>query len=957
MSLTEQQQLAAYAPGSVAVLAGAGSGKTHMLVARYLKLLESYSPLEIPAVTFTEAGASELRARVRQAVIAQRPSDTETLAELEAAQISTIHALCGRIVRDHPAAAGVRPDAAVMDEQQNSLWLARNFREALAHLRPALFQHLPFSVLEGVLRVLLADPLLAEKALGVGQAHWEDWTAQAKDERLQELLRHPHWQAAVSDLRRFQGEGTDRMEQARTVALDCIGALERSEGVAEALSGLTQIKLTGGSAKQWPAGGLAPVKEALKVVRALAEEAAKEGLLTHSFGEADEWLRQALPDLREAFTEVREFLSERKRRAGILDFSDLEVHALQALRRPEVAAHYAERWKAFLIDEAQDTNPVQAEILELLSASTQRTLVGDLKQSIYGFRRAAPALFQATSDQIVAQGGQQITLDLSFRTHSGLLDVTNPLFAQLLGELYAPLQGVRSGPQHSTLEAWELNEIKPKALARQAEAALITTKLQAMLKGGYRVFDKAQGQERPLQPGDVAVLTRGWAALEPVRQALCAAGLPVQDLGTGSLLETQEAQDGLALLAAVALHDPVAIVTVLRSPLVAVPDSVIQDLAVRAQDGDWMQALLADDGVALASARRLFGELKRQSFMSSPSDLLLQADHLTGYTAVLANLWNAERRLADWQGFIELVRQLERGEDGPFSVVRELRTYLREDVSVPRPLLEGKDAITLSTMHSSKGLEWPVVVVADLNWSVPPGDPEVLVDAEMGVALRGPFDQAPALHTLLAAKKTAGEMAETKRLLYVALTRARDHLMLTASGPSKESSLFGLLTPALAAAGVSVAQLEAPELAGSLLDLPELPVPARPQAFWTEAVELLPAQVPLSTQPPSPHVAPPAPTTQGDWEELFENDLLDPAWLDWARQLAAEGIPAPHDVHRDLPSNGRVSGRSALMIWERQGHDVMLMEGEQAMSNAVLVSLNDRPAEIAGRLRPLLEQA
>lgn len=952
MSLTQQQQAAAFAPGDVAVLAGAGSGKTHMLVARYLHLLKQYSPLEVPAVTFTEAGAAELRARVRQEVLRQRPGDVETLAELEAAQISTIHALCGRIVRDHPQAAGVRPDAAVMDEREARLWMSQRFRMTLGRLPHRLFRHLPFSQMSAALQALLRDPLLAEQALQVGAENWGTWTAQAQEEARLTLVRRDDFQKAVADLRAYQGESADRMEQARQTALRFATVLEAGDhsgiSVAEAVTGLCSIKLVGGSAKQWPQGGLDTVKAALKALRERAEDAKGAGVLTLTVGEADDWLMLALPDLKEAFTLVRAHLTDLKRRAGLMDFSDLEVCALRALRDPQVVAHYAERWKAMLIDEAQDNNPVQAELLDILCCGAQRTMVGDLKQSIYGFRRAAPDLFQATSDRIAAQGGQQITLDLSFRTHRGLIDATNRVFSQLLGKLHTPLQGVRPGPEHVTLRAWQLEELKPKARARKAEAAVIAAQIQTLLQEGYPVHDKASGGERPLRPGDVAVLSRGWAALEPVRRALQDVGLPVQDLSVGSLLDTPEARDALAILTAVALQDPVALVTVLRSPFLAVRDAVIHELAQAAAAGGWFEALRHSQHPELAPARQLFGELLRLRRHTRPSDLLLLADRLSGYTAVIANLWDAERRLADWQGFLDLVRDVERGEDELFSVTRALQTYLAEGVEVPRPALADRDAITLTTMHSSKGLEWPVVVIADLNWAAPVQTPDVLMDAGFGVALRGPFDAPPALHTLIASKRQSAEEAETRRLLYVALTRARDHLILTANGPGKRGSLLTLLTPALSAAEVSVELRPAPPLPEAVADLPALPVPPVPSEYWTEPLSRVNVSSTVSATLPMEPLATPA----SDWEETL--DYLDPLWVDWATRLAAQGIPAPAEVHYDICVNGRVSGKTALMLWKRPKQDVILMEAESPVTGHLTVSLADDPAVVATRLRELL---
>ena len=947
MTLTDQQRAAAHAPGSVAVLAGAGSGKTHMLVARYLHLLESYSPLEIVAATFTEAGAAELRARVRQAVQRQRPGDVETLAELEAAQISTIHALCGRVVRDHPAAAGVRPDVTVMDAGQTKLWVAQHFRRALGELPGHVFRQLPFSEMAATLKVLLGDPLLAEQALNVGAGDWSNWTRDAQQRAREALIGGAPWQEITRDLHRHQGDPGDRIEQARLAAVQATADVEAGRSVTEALARLKAIKLVGGSARQWPGGGFDVVKEALKALRELVDEALKEGVLTLQSGPADDWLMQVLPDVRTAFTEVRGALSEMKRRAGLMDFADMEVCALRALGDPAVVTHYSQRWKAVLVDEAQDNNPVQAQILDILSRGTQRTVVGDLKQSIYGFRRAAPDLFQATSESIVHGGGQQVDLNLSFRTHKGLIDVTNRVFGHLISGIYTPLEGVRAGPDAPALTAWHIEDVKPKSAARAAEAALIALEIQARLEQRQPVHDKATGQDRPIQPGDVAVLTRGWAALEPVRRALLSLGLPVQDIGGGSLLLTQEARDALALLSAVALQDEASLVTVLRSPFLAVSDPVIQDLADAAQADGWFAALRHSHQPELLSARQLFGELQRLCRQSRPSALLRLADRLTGYTAVMANLWDAERRLADWQGFLDLVSELERSDDGTFGVVRTLREYVQEGVEVPRPPLQGRDAVTLTTMHSSKGLEWPLVIVADLNWAPPPGTDDVLMDARLGVALRGPFEEAPALHTLISADRAAKDEAETRRLLYVALTRARDHLILTANGPGKGKSLLGLLTPALSQAGVSVAVPDAPPFQGDLGEMPDLPVPPAPSEYWTD-----PAHLVTVPSPSAPHDRLGTALDQDGWEEILE--LLDPAWLDFARRLAEQGIPAPSDVHVDLPTNGRVSGKTALMIWNRPKQDVLLTEGQAPVAGALAVRLTDEPSQVAALLHPLL---
>lgn len=167
MSLTPEQLEAAQAACSVAVTAGAGTGKTHMLTERFIFHLEEqdYSPLEIVAVTFTEKAAAELRARIRQKVAGRFTGSDNVLAELEASQISTIHALAARICRDHYDIAGISPDFTILDESEGLIWQAERFEEALEALPFRLYQQLSYSVIRSVVEAFLKDPVAAGRAL------------------------------------------------------------------------------------------------------------------------------------------------------------------------------------------------------------------------------------------------------------------------------------------------------------------------------------------------------------------------------------------------------------------------------------------------------------------------------------------------------------------------------------------------------------------------------------------------------------------------------------------------------------------------------------------------------------------------------------------------------------------------------------------------------------------------
>ena len=960
MGLTAQQQRAADAPGSVAVVAGAGSGKTHMLVSRYLHHLDAggLSPLEVVAVTFTEKAAAELRARIRREVARARPDDLDTLAELEAAQISTLHALCARILRDHPGPAGVRPDVAVMDAGQAALWRRQHFEAALGTLPARLFQRLPYSRMAAALEALLGDPLLAEQALAVGRALWGSWADSARTHSLQELTVRPDWRGALDSLRETPGPAGDRIELARAAALAAVEALQAGEAPGPACDALLAIKLIGGSAKSWPPGAFVEVKASLSILRGLIEGEVKRGLLTLEPGPLDDELAAALPDLREAFTLLRAELARRKAAAGVVDFSDLEVHALQALQHAAVREHYGARWKAFLIDEAQDTNPVQLELLDRLSSGAARTVVGDEKQSIYRFRRADVTLFRRLREVIVQGGGEEVSLDLSFRSHQGLVARSNAVFGPLLGELHAPLRADRIAQGWDVpVEAWTLaadeeGVKRSKGQRQAAEAGSVARRLRQLLDEGRPVFDPALGAERPLRPGDIAVLTRGWAALGRFGTALAREGVPARDAGSGSLLDTREALDAQALLTAVALQEPVALVATLRSPFCAVSDPCLLRLARERGDRSWMSALLTSADPELEAARQLFTELLREARTLPPSRLLALADRRTGYSAVLANFWDSERRLADWRGLTEVVRELERGDDEVFTVVRRLKELVQGEVPLPRPVLEAGNAVTLTTMHSSKGLEWPLVVVADLNWTPPPGTGAVLMDAEYGVALRNADDEGqPLVFTLIADRQARQDAQEARRLLYVATTRARDGLLLTGSGPANKGSLLELLLPGLQAAGLDVTELQPLERDFQLAPLPELPLPPEPAAIWADP---LPREALAAVVSPSTPAAPFTPQA-GGWTEI--RDLLHSDWWPWADAIEAAGLPAPDDVHLDLPVNGRVSGDSALMFWTGARRGVALVQDAGAGTtgiDAVLVRRGDDPGVAVQALKDRL---
>ncbi len=904
MSLTDRQRRAVDAPSGVAIVAGAGTGKTHTVGHRYLGHLEAgVSPLSIVAVTFTERAAHELRARVRAYAGERLGRHDPRLAELEAATIGTVHALCLRICRDHPEAAGVPPDVRILDPLEGTVWTAERLESALQRLPPELFDALPYERVRELLAALLDDPWQAERALSHGPESWPVRVEEARREAHATWLASPAVVAARATLAGLSGPPGDAGERAREAVLAAFIAAEAGDEdrVAELLHGR---RPNVGARKVW-GGDQDALREALGVALGALRGWRHDPLATLRLGPADETLAALLPEVRAGFRSARAELDAAKRRQAVLDFADVEVGALRALQRSEVVAHYRERWSVLLVDEVQDTSPVQEAILSVLSGFCTTTLVGDAKQAIYGFRGADAAVFRRMTDRVVAGGGEAVVLDRSFRTHRQLVDAGNRTFEVMLGADHEPLgSAVAEAPQpEPSLRRWTLEAPKgtPTGVLRLAEAHRIADEILDRLAAATPVRGAgAEGGTRPLRPGDVAVLARTWAPLDLLAEILPARGVPAVHTGGGDLLATREAQDGMAALRfLVDPNDDVALVALLRGPCFSVSDADLEAFAqaslVVPEGGErrpsWWSALSELRPRWAVPAAEVLDELRRAAASEPPGRLLQLLDRATGWSGVVANLPGGPRRLADLDGFVDRVRELERAGRDVFAVVRRLRRLLRAGVEVERPALEAEDAVTLTTIHRSKGLEWPFVIVAALDARGRSGGERVRIDPEVGVGVRveGQDDRnaRPAIWTLLDARAQAAAAAEDRRLLYVALTRAADQVAVSDAGGG--GPFVQVVAPALEAAGV---QAELVEVDPAEVGWPSPPLP-RPGGLAASASDgSSPASAAPGAEEDSRDVA-----EEIAWEAaLWRVEAIAPEAGDVLRRVRDAGIRAPAPV-------------------------------------------------------------
>ena len=812
MELTPKQKEAVSATSSVVVTAGAGTGKTAMLAKRFLHhvVTDGFSPLEIAAITFTEKAAAELRSRIRSELAIFAGEDAA--AEAEAAQISTIHAMAARICRDFYDLAEIPADFRMLDKTDAEILVADWFDEAVGQIEPEIVKALGYTWLRDALRELFNDPPAAEQALTFKENHYRKLIEEKRQESLGELMQSDCWREAESVLNQFKGNGDDKLEPHRVSVVNAMAGIAAGRDIPNAISAILAAKLNVGSKANWPGGSLQRVKDCIKDLRTSLSDDGDFESLSFEFGKAEREMCRRIELLRKAFLDASDYLRQAKLARRALDFADLEYYALKVLEHSEARAHYAARWKAILVDEFQDTNPVQEKLLKALSESNARlTIVGDGKQSIYGFRRADPRVFRRFRDTI----GNEVILDRTFRTHSGLVSPMNTVFASMLGEMHQPLDANRKTNPHDGpfLEAHSFcDESFDIDQMRCVEAHFIAAEIRRLIDSGVAVWDKGQNELRPVKPSDIAILSRTRAPLETYINELINVGIPAVNSGGGDLLETRTAKDMTVLLRfASDPSDDVALLSLLRGPFFAVSDIQLYELSqLREKDESWWN-LLSREHTGIERAYQILNEILDAAKSVSAERLIEIADEKTGYTAVIANLEQGERRMTDWFGFLSLLRRFASlGRSDVFGACRFFRDLERGGSVIARPPLDAGNAVSLMTIHAAKGLEWPAVFIPNLSATKNRDDGDLCFDAEIGVGFKlnvqntnGSFESVePAIYKLIKSKKRADERDESARILYVALTRAQDRLYLTSAG--RVGGDFEMLAPGLEAAGIEI---------------------------------------------------------------------------------------------------------------------------------------------------------
>jgi ATP-dependent helicase/nuclease subunit A len=829
---TVRDRIATELDRTLFVEAGAGSGKTTVLVDRIVALVDSGVPLRhIAAVTFTEKAAAELRDRVRVELSAA--GATEALDELDGAAIGTLHSFARRVLTEHPVEAGLPPLIDVLDDVGSRVAADRRWDE----LQTRLLQD---PAVAPVLRLGFAAGLKLEHLRTL--AHQLDANWDLAEERLADL---PESVAPRIDATRVVAQARELLRRRE----DCtdpgdllLGPLRAVEEWLAAIEGADDAQLLdllddlpgpggGGVKKNWRCD-VADVKADIKALQ-------QAGLAARAAG-IDRVLRCLLPRI------ARETLSAAAARvaSGRLQFHDLLVLARDLVRRsPEVRASLAQRYRRLLLDESQDTDPIQVELAVRIAGGAAATaedwrdvtvpegslfFVGDAKQSIYRFRRADIRTYLAARDTL----GETMSLTTNFRSTPEVLAWINEVFGRLISEVdgaqpsYLPLTvspAAGSGGRVVVLGD-EAHADKPSAdEVRAREARDIAALVLRAVREGWQVGPRA------LTLADITVLAPTRTSIGGLEQALDAAGVPYRTEAASFVYSAPEVRE--LMLCAQAVDDPtdeLAIVATLRSPMFGCSDAELWRW--KAAGGSWSPfAPPVHDGVVASGLAQLRAWARSRS-RHSPSELL---EDVLERRRVLETAVDSPRYRETWRRLRFVVDQARAWSEAEHGSLRE---YLRwaagqaEDAArVTETVLPetDTDAVRITTIHASKGLEFPFVIVAGLSSPGSTLRPPVLWPAEGGCEL----NLGRELRTLGYAAADSVERViddcEERRLLYVACTRAQHHLAVSLHRGNRACPA-SLLAPACDGAPH---ELWSAPPAVEPLDRPAAP-PAAPLLLW-----------------------------------------------------------------------------------------------------------------------------
>lgn len=869
----EQQQVIRLRNRNILVSAAAGSGKTAVLVERIITLLtRDESPVsvdELLIVTFTEAAASEMKERIRDAIektLTEQP-DNEHLKQqatlIHSAMITTIHSFCLSVIRDHFHAIDLDPGFRVGEEGE--LKLLR--REVLADILEEKYQEGEKQFLDFVMAYGGGrdDRKLEELILKIyefsrsdpdGEAWLKGCVRAYEAEDIHELESSAYTKLAMLRTRRYLDDACHILQWALELCeeedgphayeenlkqdmemLDRLNEIHTYSEMYEAINSVKWNRLAPNRSKTGSEEKTAYVRGSRDEVKGLIAD-----LKEQYFYQAPEEMLQDLEVCRPAAAELADLVGRFaarfesvKQSRNLIDFSDMEQYALRILTdktedgfRPSMAAkEYQEQFKEIMIDEYQDSNLIQETILNSVSKLAEGIynifMVGDVKQSIYRFRLSRPELFMEKfrTYDIEESQTQRIDLHRNFRSRQEVLDSVNLLFRQLMADDLGGVTYDKQAELHVGAEFPKVENAKTEILVidcdsrgakgedRKLEAKAIAARIRNLLSCG-KVTDKKTKELRPVRYSDIVILTRSiQGTADIIAEGLIQEGIPAHTGTREGYFAAREI--GVVLDYLRVLDNPrqdIPLTAVLTSPVGGLNE---QDLAqIRSAEPEipfWEAVFRCRDcndslGGKIDRILKQIEEFRTMVPYTPMHELLWRILDVTGYGDYAAAMPGGEQRAANLEMLVEKARSFEAASyKGLFHFIRYIEQLQKYDVDYGEASVEDEqsDTVRIMTIHKSKGLEFPVVFVSGMGrrFNMQDARSSVVLHVNLGIGLDACRNEehtksVSLMKKVIQKEEALDSLGEELRVLYVALTRAREKLIITGTLAAAEEKLAAM---------------------------------------------------------------------------------------------------------------------------------------------------------------------
>ena len=848
----QQEQAVNNRGGDLLVSAAAGSGKTKVLVDRLLRYLtDPDDPAnldEFLIITYTKAAASELRGKIASKLaekIAEEPENRHLQKQMQRlflTKISTVHGFCSDILREYAYRLNIAADFRVADENECQEIRITVLKELLDQMYDNADSYPDFRAFidtQGLGRDDRLVPELILKVYDSARCHqdpkaWLDDSLNAFDiEEVSEISDTVWGSYLIDDLHDYldaqirvfkqcihDADQADGMEKVSINLRDTLFQLEVLRGAA-AWDDIIKNRNVDFGRLTFPRKNVdAHLAERIKAARNACKKNLDKKL--HSFTDGSQ---QVLLDLQQTSAGAHGLIllvekfdrayQQAKQARRVLDFSDLEHKMLDLLlgkTRSGITAAAVEigkRFREIMVDEYQDSNRVQDAIFEVLTREKHNCfMVGDVKQSIYQFRLADPSIFlekyntYAPVESAENGKGRKILLSHNFRSGGEVIEAVNDVFSTCMtpkvgGLHYGDEESLREGISHDILPdpAVELNVLDVQEDTYQEEASFVAEKIHSMIRSGILI--RNGDAMRPVPADDIVILLRSPGSVgKHYQRALEAKGIPCTSGGGADLLKTEEVATFRSFLQTIVNpRQDIPLISTIASPIFGFTADDLATIRSKQKHGSVYDALLTSDLPKVKSFLQILKDLRHDAKMKTLTGLIERCFALTHFDSIYGVMPGGEAKKVNLQTFFQLAVDFEKNS------LRDLEQFLEHlDALEGRGLISAGSAssgsVTIMSIHKSKGLEFPVVFLCGLSrvFNRESMQAQILCDKELGLGLsiadiKNRIRYPSIAKRAISIKMAAESLSEEMRVLYVAMTRARDRLIMMYSAKKPEADL------------------------------------------------------------------------------------------------------------------------------------------------------------------------